>query len=119
MSGKHGKRTAMAVVKVESRDDQVTPEASPEFVETPYVKDLSRRGLAYLEVGYPVHFAGPAGTGKTTLAFHVAAPFRLPQTETHRQLHPLGLEDGGVHEPHVDGQSPDPGVQRGLHPDLR
>jgi nitric oxide reductase NorQ protein len=73
MSGKHGKRTAMAVVKVESRDDQVTPEASPEFVETPYVKDLSRRGLAYLEVGYPVHFAGPAGTGKTTLAFHVAA----------------------------------------------
>ena len=44
----------MAVVKVESRDDQVTPEASPEFVETGYVQDLSKRALAYLAVGYPV-----------------------------------------------------------------
>jgi len=73
MSGEHRNRAAVAVVKVESRDDQVAPEASPEFVETSYVRDLSQRGLAYLEVGYPVHFAGPAGTGKTTLAFHVAA----------------------------------------------
>ncbi len=72
MSGER-KRAAMAVVKVESRDDQVTPEASPEFVETAYVQDLARRAQAYLEVGYPIHFAGPAGTGKTTLAFHVAA----------------------------------------------
>jgi nitric oxide reductase NorQ protein len=73
MSGEHRKRAAVAVVKVESRDDQVTPEAGPEFVETPHVQDLSTRALAYLDVGYPVHFAGPAGTGKTTLAFHVAA----------------------------------------------
>ncbi|RJR36947.1 MAG: gas vesicle protein GvpN [Deltaproteobacteria bacterium] len=73
MSGEQRKRAAVAVVKAENRDDQVTPEAGPEFVETPYVQDLTKRGLAYLEVGYPVHFAGPAGTGKTTLAFHVAA----------------------------------------------
>ena len=64
MSGEQRKRAAVAVVKVESRDDQVTPEASPEFVETGYVQDLSKRALAYLAVGYPVHFAGPAGNGQ-------------------------------------------------------
>jgi len=73
MRAEQRKGATMAVVKVESRDDQVRPEASPEFVETPYVQDLTKRALAYLEVGYPVHFAGPAGTGKTTLAFHLAA----------------------------------------------
>ena len=83
MSGEQRKGAAMAVVEVESRDDQVTPEASPEFVETPYVQDLTKRGLAYLEVGYPVHFAGPAGTGKTTLAFHVAAQRGRPVVLIH------------------------------------
>jgi gas vesicle protein GvpN len=73
MSGEHRQRAVVAVVKVESRDDQVVPEASQEFVESPYVQNLTRRALAYLEVGYPIHFAGPAGTGKTTLAFHAAA----------------------------------------------
>jgi len=48
-------------------------EPSPEFVETPAVREICERALAYLEAGYPVHFSGPAGTGKTTLAFHVAA----------------------------------------------
>jgi gas vesicle protein GvpN len=73
----------VAVVKVESRDDQVVPEASQEFVETPYVQNLTRRALAYLVVGYPVHFAGPAGTGKTTLAFHVAAQRGRPVVLIH------------------------------------
>jgi gas vesicle protein GvpN len=68
----------VAAVKVESRDDQVLPEAGPEFVATPYVEDLTQRALTYLEIGYPVHFSGPAGTGKTTLAFHVAAQLGRP-----------------------------------------
>jgi gas vesicle protein GvpN len=42
-------------------------------VITPYVEDITQRALTYLQAGYPVHFAGAAGTGKTTLAFHVAA----------------------------------------------
>jgi len=83
MKAEHRKRAAMAVVEVESRDDQVRPEAGPEFVATPYVQDLSQRALAYLEVGYPVHFAGPAGTGKTTLVFHVAAQRGRPVVLIH------------------------------------
>lgn len=45
----------------------------PDFVETPYIKSITQRALDYLRAGYPVHFSGPAGTGKTTLAMHVAA----------------------------------------------
>jgi len=70
-------------VMVPAPDDNVTPEASEDFVVTPYVQDLTDRALAYLEVGYPIHFAGPAGTGKTTLAFHVAAQLGQPVTLIH------------------------------------
>jgi gas vesicle protein GvpN len=42
-------------------------------VETPQVQAIAQRALGYLRAGYPVHFSGPAGTGKTTLALHVAA----------------------------------------------
>ena len=54
------------------------PVAGEGFVSTPYVEELTQRALTYLEVGYPLHFAGPAGTGKTTLAFHVAASLGRP-----------------------------------------
>lgn len=66
----------------ESRD-QVSPEPSSSFVNTPYVQDLTKRALAYLRVGYPVNFSGPAGTGKTTLAFHVAAQLKQHVTLIH------------------------------------
>lgn len=49
---------------------RVQPRA--DFVETPSVKDVTERALFYLRAGFPVHFRGPAGTGKTTLALHVA-----------------------------------------------
>ncbi|MBI4671555.1 MAG: gas vesicle protein GvpN [Chloroflexi bacterium] len=48
------------------------------FVETPYIQALSERALAYLRAGYPVHFRGPAGCGKTTLAVHVANQLGRP-----------------------------------------
>ena len=50
----------------------------PDFVETPAVRELSERALSYLAAGFPVHFRGPAGTGKTTLALHVAARLGRP-----------------------------------------
>lgn len=55
------------------KEDTVLPEPSNGFVTTPFVEDITQRALTYLQAGYPVHFSGPAGTGKTTLAFHVAA----------------------------------------------
>lgn len=66
------------IVVLPMPDDNVIPEASESFVNTPYIKNIMERACAYLDVGYPVHFAGPAGTGKTTLAFHVAAQFDRP-----------------------------------------
>ena len=54
-------------------ENSVLPEPSQAFVTSPYVAALTERALAYLDVGYAVHFSGPAGAGKTTLAFHVAA----------------------------------------------
>jgi len=50
----------------------------PDFVETPSIRELTGRALAYLAAGFPVHFRGPAGTGKTTLALHVAAQLGRP-----------------------------------------
>ena len=58
--------------------DQVVLQASDSFVSTEYIKGLNRRVMAYLHVGYPVHFSGPAGTGKTTLAFHIASQLERP-----------------------------------------
>ncbi|MBI2191526.1 MAG: gas vesicle protein GvpN [Planctomycetes bacterium] len=63
--------------------DNVVPEPSEQFVLTPYVEQVTQRALTYLSVGYPVHFAGPAGTGKTTLAFHVASKLGRPVTLIH------------------------------------
>lgn len=59
------------------------PEAGAGFVSTAYVEELTARALTYLQVGYPLHFAGPAGTGKTTLAFHVAARLGRPVILVH------------------------------------
>lgn len=72
-----------ATVRAPASDEKILPEPSDQFVSTPYIQDLTERALAYLEVGYPVHFAGPAGTGKTTLAFHIAAQLGRPVTLIH------------------------------------
>jgi nitric oxide reductase NorQ protein len=58
---------------MQNNHDAVLPEPSNGFVTTPFVEEITKRALTYLQVGYPIHFAGAAGTGKTTLAFHVAA----------------------------------------------
>jgi gas vesicle protein GvpN len=42
------------------------------FVSTPTLERTAFRTLRYLKSGYSVHLKGPAGTGKTTLALHLA-----------------------------------------------
>ncbi len=66
-----------------ANSSNVSPEASDSFVYTAQVQELTERALAYLTVGYPIHLAGPAGTGKTTLAFHIAAQLERPVTLIH------------------------------------
>ena len=50
---------------------------------TPQLEELVQRALGYLRAGYPINLAGPAGTGKTTLALHLAAQLRQPVTLIH------------------------------------
>ncbi|MDX2244524.1 MAG: gas vesicle protein GvpN [Leptolyngbyaceae cyanobacterium bins.302] len=42
------------------------------FVSTPSLERIVARALRYLQSGFSVHLRGPAGTGKTTLAVHLA-----------------------------------------------
>lgn len=42
------------------------------FVSTPVIERVAMRALRYLHSGFSVHLRGPAGTGKTTLALHLA-----------------------------------------------
>ena len=49
------------------------PRPPPNFVETPFIKSIVDRALVYIAAGFPIHFRGASGTGKTTLALHVAS----------------------------------------------
>lgn len=61
-----------------NRSDNILLEASEDFTETPHIKGVSDRALTYLDIGYAVHLSGPAGTGKTTVALHIAAQIGRP-----------------------------------------
>jgi nitric oxide reductase NorQ protein len=58
--------------------DRISVGPSEEFIETPLVKKIIDRAMSYLEVGFPVHFTGPTGTGKSTLAMHLAYKLNQP-----------------------------------------
>mgnify|MGYP001610238811 CR=1 FL=1 len=59
------------------------PRALPDFVETHYIKNVTRRALAYVKAGFPLHFRGTTGTGKTTLAMHIAGIIGRPVIMLH------------------------------------
>lgn len=54
-------------------------QANPrQFVSTEFTKQIAQRALRYLQSGYAIHLSGPAGTGKTTLAMHLASLLGRP-----------------------------------------
>ena len=59
------------------------PRPLSDFVETKYIKDVTDRAISYLKAGFPVHFRGPSGTGKTTLAMHLASKIERPVVMIH------------------------------------
>jgi nitric oxide reductase NorQ protein len=83
MNGENIKVSTSSGVRVKTDGDNIVPEPSDGFVSTPYVEQVTERALAYLEAGYAVHFSGVAGTGKTTLAFHVASKLGRAVTLMH------------------------------------
>lgn len=61
----------------------IKPHAGKDFVETPFVKGIIGRALHYLKAGFPIHFRGISGTGKTTLALRVAELLGRPVILVH------------------------------------
>lgn len=75
-----------------------TMQPQGDLTETSYTIDIIQRALAYIRSGYPVHFRGPAGTGKTTLALHLARQIGRPVVLIHGKadFSPTDLT-GGLH----------------------
>jgi nitric oxide reductase NorQ protein len=65
-------------LEINGKITTLKPKPKKNFVCTSSVDAITKRALAYLEAGYSIHFRGPAGTGKTTMALHVAATLGRP-----------------------------------------
>ncbi len=61
-----------------SQVDVVVPRQREDFVETPHIREIAYRAIDYIKAGFPVHFSGPSGVGKTTLALHIVARLGRP-----------------------------------------
>jgi nitric oxide reductase NorQ protein len=61
----------------------IEPRPMRGFVQTPHVREVTARALNYLYSGFPVHFRGPTGAGKTTLALYIAYKLRRPMLLIH------------------------------------
>lgn len=50
------------------------------FVKTEKIEEIITRTIKYIKAGYPVHFVGPSGIGKTSLALQIASQMNRPVT---------------------------------------
>lgn len=61
----------------------IEPTPQKGFVETKFIGDITDRAMTYIEAGFPVHLRGRAGTGKTTIAMHLANKIGRPVVLIH------------------------------------
>ncbi len=73
-----------------------------DFVVTEHLNKIIGRALAYLDAGFPIHFQGPSGTGKTSLALYLAHCLNRPVMLVHGD-HEMSSSDmaGGLIGFHV------------------
>jgi gas vesicle protein GvpN len=78
-----------------------------QFVVTPAIEKVAFRALRYLKSGFPIHLRGPAGTGKTTLALHLAHCLDRPVMllfgdDEFKSSDLIGSESGYTHKKLLD-----------------
>lgn len=73
----------MSYLSPEEEQAIIEPRPIGGFVETPFVKKLIGRAMGYLKAGFPIHLRGATGTGKTTLALHLAHKIGRPAVLIH------------------------------------
>lgn len=73
----------MPYLSSEEEQSIIEPRPVGGFVETPFIKKITDRALSYIKAGFPVHLRGATGTGKTTLAFHLAHKIGRPAVLIH------------------------------------
>jgi gas vesicle protein GvpN len=78
-----------------------------QFVVTPAIERVVIRALRYLKSGFPIHLRGPAGTGKTTLAMHLANCLDRPVMmlfgdDQFKSSDLIGSESGYTHKKVLD-----------------
>lgn len=62
------------------------------LIQDSETKDLLSRSLQYLKAGYPIHFTGPSGAGKTSMALALAKKRKKPVMLIHGN-HELNNKD--------------------------
>ncbi|MEH1922804.1 gas vesicle protein GvpN [Nostoc sp.] len=78
-----------------------------QFVITPAIEQVVIRALRYLASGFAIHLRGPAGTGKTTLAMHLANCLDRPimlifGDDEFKSSDLIGSESGYTHKKLLD-----------------
>ena len=56
----------------------IRPITQSDFVVTDYINNVTHRAMSYIKAGFAVHLRGNSGTGKTSIAMHIAGKLGRP-----------------------------------------